>query len=293
MLPSFDFNFRLLHHYFIGISSLQTKTIQRKTLFFRTYNNRVMTAILIDDEQFARDTLKILLNNYCPTVEIIAEADSGFTGMEAILKHRPELVFLDVEVGDMTSFQMLDDLGFPNLDFNIIFSTAHDHYAVNAFRYSAIDFLEKPVDERTLQTAVMRAHERVSVKQKLELLTILKQNLLPQSPKRLVLQTPTGNFIAPIEDIILMQTSIGKRSTEVSLTRNRQQETTKTLSEYENLDPFIRVHNSTIINPNHIVQVNKNTPNWQLDMTNGHKVDVARGRKDVVVEWLDKLSNVG
>lgn len=249
-----------------------------------------MTAILIDDEQHARDTLKILLKNYCPTIDVIGEADSGLTGIEAIQKHKPELVFLDVEMEDMTSFEMLDAIGFPNINFEIIFSTAHDHYAVNAFRYSALDFLPKPVRERNLQLAVMRAQERLRDKERLEYYAALKENLKPQAQSRMVLRTMTGIFIVLMSDIIRFQTVQAKTMTEIIMTNKRQQLIAKNIGEYEDLDPFIRVHNANIINPNHIVRILKQADGWQVEMTDGHLVDVSKSKRERLLEWLEGVA---
>jgi two-component system, LytTR family, response regulator len=248
-----------------------------------------MTALIIDDELKARNTLKILLQNCCPTVELLGEAESGASGIEAILKHKPELVFLDVQIGDMTSFEMLDALGFPNINFDIIFSTAHDHYAVDAFRYSAVDFLPKPVQERTLVESVMRAQQRLLDKQKLEHFAILKENLSPQAPNRMVLRTMLGIFIVNIIDIIRFETVQGKTMTDIVLTNKRKHVLSKNIGEYEHLDPFIRIHNTTIINPNHVVRVIKNAKAWQVEMSDGHFAEVSKTKKDVLMEWIDKL----
>jgi two-component system, LytTR family, response regulator len=251
-----------------------------------------MKALIIDDEQSARDTLKILLKSFCPTVEIIAEADSGDTGIEAIHHHKPELVFLDVEIGDMTSFEMLDKMGFPSVEFEIIFSTAHGHYAVDAFRYSAVDFLPKPIRERDLQKSVMRAQERLRDRQSLLFYAILKENLKPQSQKKMLLKTMEGTFIVTTDEIIAMQTIQSKTMTDIFLTNKREQIIAKTIGEYENLAPFIRVHNNAIINPNHIARLIKTNNNWQLEMTDGHIIDVARGKREKLIEWMDKFENL-
>ncbi len=248
-----------------------------------------MKALIIDDEKSARETLKILLQNSCPTVEIIAEADNGVSGIDAIQFYKPELVFLDVEIGDMTSFEMLDAMGFPKIDFEIIFSTAHDHYAVNAFRYSALDFLPKPVQERTLLSAVMRAQERLRDKERLMYYETLKENLKPKVPNRMVLRTMSGVFIVLIGDIIRFQSIQTKTLTEIILTNKRKQFVTKSIGEYEDFAPFIRVHNSTIINPNHIVRIIKQTAGWQVEMSDGFVAEVAKSKKDRLIEWMDAL----
>ena len=248
-----------------------------------------MTAILIDDEQHARETLRILIENYCPTVRILAEANSGEAGIAAIQKYKPELVFLDVEIGDMTSFEMLDAIGFPNIDFEIVFSTAHNHYAINAFRYSAVDFLPKPVRERDLQLAVMRTQEKLIDKQRIINYEVLRDNLKAQSPTRIVLKTMEGIFIVPTSDIIRFQTVQGKTMTEITMTNKRKQLIAKNIGEYEHFDAFMRVHNAHIINLEHVFKIDKRE-GWQVQMTDGSFVDVSKGKREIVTEWVEKLS---
>jgi two-component system, LytTR family, response regulator len=247
-----------------------------------------MTALIIDDEPLARSTLKALIQNYCPTIDIIGEADSGKTGIEAIEHYKPELVFLDVELGDMLSFDMLDKVGFPNIPFDIIFSSAFHHYAVPAFRYSAVDFLPKPVREDTLVSAVMRAQARLHEKQKLAF-QVLNEHVKKQSQSRMVIRTTTDIFIVQIEEVLRMHTVKGKAETDIVLTNNKKYNVPVNLGQYEHLDPFIRVHNSTIINPNHIMRIDKKSAKWQLEMSDGFIADVATGKKDKLIEWLEQI----
>jgi two-component system, LytTR family, response regulator len=247
-----------------------------------------MTALIIDDEPRARESLRTLIRTFCQTIDIIGEADSGKKGIEAIERYKPELVFLDVELQDMSSFEMLDTLGFPNIPFDIIFSTAHNHYAVTAFRYSAVDFLPKPVQERTLQMAVMRAHESLHKKQKLAF-QVLNERLKQQTQSRMVIRNAADIFIVPIEEVLRMHAIKGRATTEIMLTNNRNYNVPKNLGEYEHLAPFIRVHNSTIINPNHIIHINKKVTGWQVEMTDGVIIDVANSKKDKLLEWVERI----
>jgi two-component system, LytTR family, response regulator len=246
-----------------------------------------MKALIIDDEHSARETLKVLLRNYCPTVEIIAEAESGMMGIKAINHYNPELVFLDVELKDMSSFEMLDTLGFPNLPFDVIFSTAHDHYAVTAFRYSAVDFLPKPVQERTLQMAVMRAQENLRLKQKLAY-QVLNEHLRLQTQSRMIIRTSSDILIVPIEKVIRMHSVKGKSAMDILLMDNKRYTIPKSVGEYEHLAPFIRIHNSSIINPNHITRIYRQATNWKLEMSDGGVVEVAASRKSILIDWLEK-----
>jgi DNA-binding LytR/AlgR family response regulator len=108
----------------------------------------------------------------------------------------------------------------------------------------------------------------------------------------MLLRTMTGTCIVTTEEIIALQTIKSKTMTDIMLTNKRQQIMAKNIGEYENLEPFIRVHNNAIINPNHIVRLIKNDNNWQLEMTDGHIIDVARGKRDKLIEWLDKFENL-
>ena len=104
----------------------------------------MLTAIIIDDEINGRIALKQKLSDYCPGVEVIAEAENGREGIESINTHHPQLVFLDIEMPEMDGFEML--MNIPGKKFHLVFTTAYDHYAIKAIKYAAFDYLLKPID---------------------------------------------------------------------------------------------------------------------------------------------------
>src|SRR5258706_7190238 len=118
----------------------------------------ILKAIIIDDEARSRKALQIALKDYCPSVEIISIAETPEIGIEAIIKHKPDIVFLDVQMPGMSGFDLLSH--FPEINFDIVFITAHDHYAIKAIRFSAMDYLLKPIKVDELMAAVKKTEEK-------------------------------------------------------------------------------------------------------------------------------------
>ncbi|MEQ9007679.1 MAG: response regulator, partial [Ekhidna sp.] len=143
-----------------------------------------MKAILIDDNSSNRNNLKTLLTIYAPDVEVIAEASGVTDGKSLLLESKPDLVFLDIEMNDGTGFDLLAMLGKPN--FKIIFVTAHDQFAIKAFKFSAIDYILKPVDPDDLVRAVEKAKDGTGEEYQLKIGSLL-QNQKESLPKRIVL----------------------------------------------------------------------------------------------------------
>ena len=134
-----------------------------------------MKAIIIDDEKRARVTLKLLLNEYCPDIEIVAECENLPTGVKAIRKHNPDLVLLDIEMPGHSGLELLDFFDEDDVRFSIIFTTAYNEYAIQAFKFSAIDYLLKPINPDQLVAAIKRLQKQ---HQKIVNLKILKEKLL-------------------------------------------------------------------------------------------------------------------
>ena len=112
--------------------------------------------IIIDDEPHCRNVVAKIIAEHCPDLNVVAECADGIEGLAAILRHHPDLVFLDIEMPRMNGFQMLDALGSGDLHFSLIFTTAYDQFAVTAFKYSAFDYLLKPIDESELTASIKK-----------------------------------------------------------------------------------------------------------------------------------------
>lgn len=237
-------------------------------------------ALIIDDEANSRTSLRHKLNRYCPVVDIVAECESGEEGIDAIRKQLPELVFLDVEMPRMNGFTMLQQLH--DHSFELIFVTAYDHYAVKAIRFSALDYLVKPVEADELKAAVERVmlrREKNAANARVELLL---QHLAQQEegPRKLAIPSVEGIQFVDIDDIIFVEAQ--SNYTVFHLGGGRKCTASKTLKEFEELLPargFFRIHHSYIIN---IACVEKylRGDGGQVMMKGGALLDVARRKKD-------------
>jgi two-component system, LytTR family, response regulator len=251
-----------------------------------------MKVIIIDDSDAARSILSNYMSTYfTQRVEVVAECASGQEGMIAIETHKPDLIFLDVEMPEMTGFEMLKAIGFPNVRFQIIFSTAHSHYAVQAFRFSAVDFLLKPVAVNELIEAMMKVESQFLLNQhgdEIEKYKALFENIKKEEAsneygnRKIVLPTADGTIFLNSDDIISLQAE-GNYTT-FHCTNGRNIVIAKQISDYAD-KPFYRVHKSNCINPKYVSKVAKGE-NMKLLMTDNSEVEVSRSKKDEVRLFL-------
>lgn len=243
-----------------------------------------LKAIIIDDEPYCCETIAIFLEGV-DSILIMAQCNNGIEGIEAIQKHRPDIVFLDVEMPKMNGFEMLQKL--PTVDFEIIFTTSYDQYALKAIHFSAIDYLLKPVDEEELHLAIDKVRRRKNnpISQQL---TILMQKLSePQSKiSKIALPTMDGLEMISIDSIIYCESD--SNYTNVHLKNNSKIVVSKTLKELEELLLdyfFIRVHRCFLVNINEVAKYKKGEGGY-LILSNGATVDVSKSRKDVLLSKL-------
>ncbi len=212
-----------------------------------------LKTIIVDDERPSREALVNYIHEFCPDVEIVAECESVETAYKAIIKQKPQLLFLDIEMPVGSGFDLLNM--FKIIDFKVIFITAFSNYAVNAFRFSATDFLLKPVKVSELKEAVEKVKNEIGLKQSFLNTRVFVENLNLNNPaeKKLVIPNSQGFKILKPEDIIFCEAN--GYCTHLYLNKR-----TKITSSYnlkffeENLpnDYFFRVHRSYIININHV-----------------------------------------
>ncbi|MFN8249068.1 MAG: response regulator [Ferruginibacter sp.] len=239
----------------------------------------MITAIIIDDEAKGRLALKQKLENYCPNVIILAEAVNGVEALAAIEIHRPQLIFLDIEMPKMNGFEMLNRVKEKN--FHIIFTTAYDQYAIKAIRYAAFDYLLKPVDIDELKRAIEAIEEKQTTKTP-EQVELLQQNMRqPKNPfSKLAIPTAEGILFYDITDIIHLEAT--RNYTNIFFRSYPKILASKTLKDFEDLLPadiFFRVHHSHLINLNYIRKYIKGD-GGQIEMQNGNIVDVSRRNKE-------------
>jgi len=208
----------------------------------------MLRAIIIDDIDTIRTKNTAVIREHCPNVAIIAEANSVESGVEAIKKYLPDLVFLDVEMGDGTGFDLLQQLR--PISFKVIFITAHQEFAIKAFRFSAIDFLLKPIDPEELVEAVKKAEETLN-KDMLELQfsTLFSNIERPKNLQKLILRTAEKIYSVNVQDIIRCESE--KNYSTFFLVNGQKLVVSTTLKEYETLlipMGFFRSHQSHLIN---------------------------------------------
>ncbi|MEM6965360.1 MAG: LytTR family transcriptional regulator DNA-binding domain-containing protein [Bacteroidota bacterium] len=246
-----------------------------------------LTAVIVDDVAQARATLKEDLAEYCPDVEIIGEAVGVVTGTKLLKKIQPDVVFLDIQLKDGSGFDILEILG-EALAAQVIFTTASDAFAIKAFKFSAVDYLLKPIDPDELMAAVEKvAKANISPKKNYELLLdTVKEKALPQ---RMALHTLEKIHVTEIADIVRCESS-GNYTT-FFFKGGQKLLVTKTLKEFDQMlsdHQFARVHQSHLINARQIRAFVKLDGGY-LVMHDGSKVPVSLRKKSVVMKLLEDL----
>lgn len=244
--------------------------------------------IVVEDEKKNMDLLLHFLKKYCRNVEVVATCATFEDALSALNSIEVDLVFLDILLDENTSFDLLENLD--QLNFQIIFTTAFDEYAIQAFKYKTVDYLLKPIVIEDLIDAVARAEERIeqnSLASQGEL-NQLSQNLVGRNPFELLVVSGMNkvDFIRQ-EEIIYLKSS--GRYTEFRFTDvNRNVLATKSLGEFEralNQVKFYRIHNSYIINLHHLVKINKIAGNY-CEMVNGDSLPVSRRRLEGLLNYF-------
>ena len=248
-------------------------------------SEKPILAVIIDDEKSARETLRAMLDLYCPTVRVLGEADGVETGRELIRTMKPELIFLDVEMPTGTGLDLIK--GMEPVQAQIIFTTAYAHYAIHAIKLPALDYLLKPVNRQELIAAVAKMKRKEPELQH-EVLDLLKQQLdgKKEQSERLVITSLQGFEVIKISDILYCE---GERNyTTFHLNNKEALLSSKTLKEYEMMlpsDKFIRVHQSYLVNINYVKRYLKGR-GGTLIMANGKSIEVSKHKKQALIDAL-------
>lgn len=247
-------------------------------------------SLIIDDDPFIRDLLQDKLAQYVPEVELYDTASSGEDGLEKIKSHRPDLIFLDVEMADMTGFEMLSKLEVVN--FQIIFITSYSHYAIKAIRFNALDYLVKPIDLGELKAAIRRYKEKAkSVHPYKDIQQALENvNTSSNAEKKLILQTHDGEIRLPLKNILRIE---GERNySYIYLAGGKKKLTTKTLGDLEEIltdKGFFRSHKSHLVNISHV----KSQPtSVSVLLSDETVIPIARRKKESFKEWIESAKKV-
>ena len=246
----------------------------------------MIKAILIDDEENSISSLKEKLLAHCTQVKIIACCNNAAKGIEAIDSLQPDIVFLDIEMPVMNGFVMLQQLKYKN--FELIFTTAYDHYAIKAIRYSALDYLVKPIEIEDLKTAVLKAEEKRNHSYPNPQIELLVEQLINKknSFNRIAIPTIEGLHFIKVEDIIYLEAS--SNYTHIFTTEKKKYIASHTLKDFEDMLPpeiFLRIHNSYIINKNFTEKYIRGE-GGELVMIDGKHIPVSREHKKELLERL-------
>ena len=245
----------------------------------------MITATIVDDEPYSCETLATLLERYCPDVKVLDICYSAASALKSINEQKPQLLFLDIEMPHMNGFELLEKL--TDIDFELVFTTSYDQYAIKAFRFSALDYLLKPIDQDDLRKAVQKAvtsTDHVSPQQ----IKVLLQKINHPSlvVNKLAIPTIEGLQMILIESIIHCEAD--RNYTIINIKGKQKIVASRTLKEIEELlddYPFIRVHHSHIINLNEVEKYMKGEGGY-LMMSNGANIDVSRSRKEFLLKKL-------
>lgn len=241
--------------------------------------------ILVDDEPLNLEGLEKMIKRYCPELTVTGKAESAQQALDMIRAQSPQIVFLDIQMPKENAFDLLDKL-MP-VDFEIIFVTAFDNYALKAFRYSALDYLLKPVDMDELRTAVQKAKTKLLEKDvNLRLSGFLEQIKDKSGQSRIALKTKEGLIFYPVKDILYCTAE--RAYTRFTFTNGKQLLVTGNLKEFEGLlpdDNFCRVHDSYLINLDHVKKYHYGKGGY-VEMSDGAAIDVSSRKR---AAFLGKL----
>ncbi len=249
----------------------------------------MLKAIIVDDVRKIRESLKDLLEKYCPDVTIIAEAENVSDALIKINHHQPDLVFLDVEMPDGSGFDLLQKL--TKINFKIIFITAYEEYAVKAFKHSAVDYLLKPVDKEELIEAIKKAKnvlEKEHAELKLQALFSLIDKTKNET-RKIILKTQESIYSINISDIVHCESE--KNYTTFNLNDGQKIVVSTTLKEYEDLLTsfgFFRSHQSHLINLSFFDHYVK-TDGGMIVLKSKTRIPVSSRKKEELLKLIEKL----
>ncbi|WP_292947184.1 LytTR family DNA-binding domain-containing protein [Olleya sp. UBA1516] len=249
-----------------------------------------MKAIIIDDEKRARRILKTLIEEECPKILTVFDAENLLEGVAIIKAEQPDVVFLDIEMPNHSGLQILEFFKNDTINFQIIFTTAYGHYAIDAFKLSAVDYLLKPIDIDELKTAINKASDSLEENFIKEKLLNLERNFQQLALNKIALEVPKGIRFVSHEDILFFEAD--GVYTKVFLQNGKTELICKTLKHFteqlSNKPLFYKPHRSYLINLKYMTEITKKD-GLQVIMSNNKSIPIARDRKD---EFMDIINRV-
>ncbi len=246
----------------------------------------MIKAILIDDEMHCLKTLGMLLKEYCANVQVLEKCNDAATGLKAIELHKPDLVFLDIEMPQMNGFEMLEHL--PQINFAVVFTTGYDQYAIKAFHFSALDYLLKPIEPKELIDAVKKVEEQhhLPMPEQFEML-LKKIGGINSGFTKIAVPTAEGFELISATDVVYFEAE--SNYTHIFLKNKNKIIACRTLKKIEeqiqDYNFFVRVHNSYMVNLNEVIRYVRGEGGY-LVMSNNTCINVSRNRKDALLQFF-------
>lgn len=243
--------------------------------------------LIIDDENRTRNLIANMIESFGLNVETIPEGENVQSGIKAIEKYKPDIVFLDIQMPDGTGFDVLQSI--PNKNFEVIFITAHEEFAIKAIKFSALDYLLKPVDPLELKAALEKALNSLEEESEGSQFDALQMNINPSEKRRLVLKTQESVHVVELDEIIRCEAD--RNYTSFFLQHGKKILVSKTLKEYETLlstHNFLRVQQSHLININYVDRYDKKN-GGAVVMKDGSEVPLSPAKREVFFKRLENI----
>jgi two-component system LytT family response regulator len=247
----------------------------------------MIKVLVVDDENKTREFIAKLIRSFGLELEVIPQGENVETALEAINEHKPDLVLLDIQMPDGTGFDVLKRI--PAKNFEVIFVTAHQEFAIKAIKFSALDYILKPVDPEELRQAIESAIQSISSKKDEIQFDALNHNLVPHQKRKLVLKTQESVFVVELDDIIRCEAD--KNYTFFFLTNGKKILVSKTLKDFETLlagHNFFRIQQSHLININYVERYDK-FDGGSVIMKDGASVPLSQAKKEMFFQLLENL----
>lgn len=244
-------------------------------------------AIIIDDENRTRDLIAKMINSFGLDIEAVPAGENVQSGIKAIEEMNPDIVFLDIQMPDGTGFDVLKAIS--NKNFEVVFITAHEEFAIKAIKFSALDYLLKPIDPTELRSAVEKAIKAVDEKKEESQFETLQYNIQPNQKKRLVLKTQESVYVVELDEIVRCEAD--RNYTSFFLVNGKKILVSKTLKEYETLlssSNFLRVQQSHLINLDYVDRYDKGN-GGSVVMKDGSEVPLSPAKRDIFFKILETL----
>lgn len=243
--------------------------------------------VIIDDENRTRELIARMIDSFGFDVQTIPEGENVQSGIEAIEKHQPDIVFLDIQMPDGTGFDVIRSI--ENKTFEVIFITAHEEFAIKAIKFSALDYLLKPIDTTELKAALEKALDTIDEKKETSQFDALQKNIQPNEKRRLVLKTQESVHVVELDQIIRCEAD--RNYTSFFLKDNKKILVSKTLKDYETLlsaHNFLRVQQSHLVNIEYVDRYDKKN-GGAVVMKDGSEVPLSPAKRDLFFKRLENL----